>query len=63
MAVIRCQHCGESVTAIEPANVRSGHAASSELGREWVIYEGGDELHRCPSSRDLTVTEDRGVRS
>ena len=42
---------------------RSGHTASSKLGREWVIYKGGEELHRCHSSRELTVTEDRGVRS
>ena len=63
MAVVRCQHCGESVTAIESANVRLAQAASSELGGEWVIYEGGEELHRCPSSLKLTVTEERGVRS
>ena len=47
MAVIRCQHCGESVQVIEPLNVRTGHASSSEIPREWVIFEGGEQLHRC----------------
>jgi len=48
MAVVRCQHCGDSVKVIEPLNVRAGHDSSSGLPREWVIYEGGEELHRCP---------------
>jgi hypothetical protein len=47
MAVIKCQHCGQSVMSIEPANVRTGHVSSSGMPREWVMYEGGEELHRC----------------
>ena len=27
-----------------------GHAASSEKPREWVIYERGNEVHRCGAS-------------
>ena len=53
MAVIKCQRCGESVTVIEPSNVRTGHTSSgderreSEPPREWVIYECGAQLHHC----------------
>ena len=54
MAVIRCQYCGQSVKAIEPLNGRMGHVASSGMPREWVIHEGGEELHRCPT-HDLSV--------
>jgi hypothetical protein len=49
VAVIACQHCGQPVNAIEPANVRTGHVSSSGMPREWVMYEGGEELHRCQS--------------
>ena len=52
MAVIECQHCGASVKVIEPRNVRKGHAASTEIRREWVIYEAGEELHRCRDRRE-----------
>jgi hypothetical protein len=47
MAVIECQHCGQKVETDEPSKVRTGHTASSGMPRQWVMYEGGEELHRC----------------
>ena len=57
MAVIECQHCGQPVRTIEPSNVRTGHVASSGMPRQWVMYEGGEELHRCPL-QDMARTDD-----
>jgi hypothetical protein len=48
MAVIECPHCGASVEVIAKSEVRAGFADSSTTGREWVIYERGTAVHRCP---------------
>ena len=47
MAVIESPHCGAPVHAEEPSAARSGHSAASGHDRQWVIREGGDEIHRC----------------
>ena len=47
MAVLECPHCGAPVDAEKPSAVRSGHSASSGHDREWVMREGGEEIHRC----------------
>ena len=50
MAVIECPHCGAPVHVDEPSMVRSGHNASSGKPHEWVMREGGTEVHRCPAA-------------
>ncbi|MDQ1448096.1 MAG: hypothetical protein QOC79_1067 [Actinomycetota bacterium] len=47
MAAIECPHCGSSVEVTDESAIRKGHAASSDKPREWVIYERGNEVHRC----------------
>lgn len=48
MAAIECPHCGATVDVTDGRAVRNGHVASSEMPREWVMYERGNEVHRCP---------------
>jgi hypothetical protein len=47
MAVIECPHCGAPVDAQDPAQVRSGHSATSGRPRQWIMREGSDEIHHC----------------
>jgi hypothetical protein len=50
MTVIECGHCGASVSVGDPTAIRSGHNVSSGKPREWVMFERGDEVHRCTDS-------------
>jgi hypothetical protein len=57
MIVIECPHCASPVLVERPASVRFGHSESSGRPREWVLREGGDEIHRCPESTRPLHTE------
>jgi hypothetical protein len=57
MIVIQCPHCGAPVLVEKPGSVRVGHSASSGRPREWVLHDGGDEIHRCPEETQSVRTE------
>jgi len=52
MAALECPHCGTPVQVGDESKVRVGHNASSTTGREWVMREDGDEVHRCLDTLD-----------